>query len=301
MNTLRAGRLTAALITSLAVAGCVIPLPPSESVTTRHNVGDAVPEAIVIGKTTRADVVSLLGEPDSATADHAVMVFGRNSSRGGALILIPGPPAGVLAMGVADVTDRRLVVRFDAQGIVSEATVERKDCWTAAIGAQHGAGSSSWGESEPCLDVWGRDLTAAPPEDARLPSDEGEVVSFDKSTWVIDAQDYRESDNRIGVLAFTERSLVFLSRGLSFQDPEGSWIKGKPRLPLKPGLKIPYAQIVRIEPKKSAFIRFFVVESTGRRFDLFLTVEPEAKAEELKARVDLWRAAVGRDPLPPMR
>jgi len=302
MNAVRAARLVAAMMACAAVAGCVIPLPSGESATTRRNVGDSAPESIIVGKTTRAEVVSLLGEPDSASQDGALMVFGRDTTRGGVMIVLPGAPAGFLAVGWTDVTNRRLVVRFDAHGLVSDATMERKDCVRGVVGMATGSGG--WGvESAPCLDVGGQDLTA-PAEDARLPTDEGEIARYDMSTWTIDAQSFREGDvRRVGVLAIADRSLVFLWK---WQVRGGVVTQEKQPVRLKPGVTIPYTQMVRIEIVKFGFSRLLIVESRGRHFDMFqvpgraftTNVETEAAAEELKMRADRWRARAGVEPLP---
>ena len=103
---------------------------------------------MVVGQTTRTQVLLALGEPDGHAADDSWFVYGAVERRGG---LRWAYVAGVVGGGgdIGPIGDwdssRRLTIRFDESGIVSGASVEQRNCTSG-----HG-----------CLDVAGGDISRA--------------------------------------------------------------------------------------------------------------------------------------------
>ncbi len=143
----------AILMATLLLTACPVPIPP-HSLGTRENVADMVPAFIQERKTTREDVFMRLGEPDAVAIDDSWVVYGYGKSQGGvAFVMAAGSGAGgVLVEGAYY---RRLIIRFDPNGVVAFATLETKACPHYAGGV-----NSQGGESYPCLDIWGKDIPA---------------------------------------------------------------------------------------------------------------------------------------------
>jgi hypothetical protein len=103
-------------------------------------------QPIEVGKTRRADVLLVLGEPDGRAADDSWFTYGsvRTQEIGGALILIAD------VIGEEHVSSRvnRLTVRFDATGVLSKVDFEQGQC-------------SGFMAARGCLNVKGHELTAA--------------------------------------------------------------------------------------------------------------------------------------------
>ena len=122
MRGLLASALAALL---LGLSGCVpIPtLPFGDKEWSRQNIGDSVPGFIVIGQTTRADVMLALGDPDRRAENDTRFFYVRTPEEGGIAFLVGGGMRG----GVigTPLTFRLLTIRFDASGVVSEAKSEK--------------------------------------------------------------------------------------------------------------------------------------------------------------------------------
>src|SRR5215469_13361685 len=120
--------LVGLMAASLAnLAGCVIlPIPVARSsgavATYRSNVDDQVSATLVRGSTTRRQVLLDLGEPDGRGADDRWFTYQSVSRRGGLhWAYIIGAEGGGGSIGSIDNWDtaRRLTIRFDDRGVVS--------------------------------------------------------------------------------------------------------------------------------------------------------------------------------------
>lgn len=140
------------LVTGMFLSGCVIPVPyPSGYYGPRRNVGYAVPDFIVSGKTTREEVLLALGQADGRALDESWLSFGVVYRKGG-VVIATYPPVGP---DFDSYETRRLVVFFDELGVVESAQVESKACdevrWPILKEPRF---------STPCIDAAGGDLPA---------------------------------------------------------------------------------------------------------------------------------------------
>jgi outer membrane protein assembly factor BamE (lipoprotein component of BamABCDE complex) len=118
------------IFVALMLSGCVpIPIPAlGYSSDSRTNLADRVPESIVNGKTTRADVLLALGVPDLYAPDGGWMVYRSARHTGGvAFVAGGGYTAGVVG-AINSYENRLLVVRFDANSIVVDVALENETC-----------------------------------------------------------------------------------------------------------------------------------------------------------------------------
>lgn len=125
----------------MLLGGCV-PIPPRHAPTARANVPRGLPDWLQPGRTTLADVLLHLGEPDSTTDDERTLVWVSVDRLGGGLLLIR---AGSATGGLAAVAERyrRLVVRFGGDRIVTERWLQSAVCTSGMWGA--GTASSEFG------------------------------------------------------------------------------------------------------------------------------------------------------------
>ena len=110
----------------LLLTGCVpIPVPPlGDRAGSRGNLTDQVPEFIVIGKTSRVEVLLVLGEPDQTTDNDRQFIYRRLSEEGGIAFMYGGGGRGGVT-GVP-VTLRVLSLNFSENGVVSNARVGKR-------------------------------------------------------------------------------------------------------------------------------------------------------------------------------
>lgn len=113
-----------ALLLSL-LSGCLpIPvLPFGDTEGSRQNITDTVPDFLVIGKTTRADVLLMLGDPDEKTHNDGRFLYFRETEEGGIAFLVGG--AGRGAVAGTPVTFRVLTVAFDRAGVVADVKARK--------------------------------------------------------------------------------------------------------------------------------------------------------------------------------
>jgi hypothetical protein len=138
--------------------GCVVipvPVPRSSGPTksSRVEVSNTLPEQIIAGQTTRAQVLLLLGEPDGRGDLDRWFTYGSRVGRGGvgwALFIAAGLGYGGGAAGVAKLgdwnTSRRVIIHFDGAGLVSDVDFAEKNCTE---------------DNRNCLDAGGREIIAA--------------------------------------------------------------------------------------------------------------------------------------------
>jgi hypothetical protein len=128
--------------------GCIVPYATPKMLDTgsRSQVPPAAQQGMEVGKTTRVDVLLALGEPDGRAADDSWFSYGSSRSSG----------AGVFVFLLFDAADinhvnsqvSRLVIRFDASGLVADVLWQHSDC-------------SGMNVAQGCVDVRGTDLLAA--------------------------------------------------------------------------------------------------------------------------------------------
>ena len=144
--------VAAILISCIPVPYVVLPGPLSDS---RTNVPTEVPTSIVVGSTTRREVLLALGEPDGRGTNDRWYSYGSAVGQGGAGVFAVGAGGGGAMAGYASretVEFHRFLVRFTELGIVSDVALETKRCpsWSSLIGA-----------TVPCLDIRGYDVDSA--------------------------------------------------------------------------------------------------------------------------------------------
>jgi len=156
------GRLTgraliaaAGVVTGLLLSACpFFPIPPGLQHGTRESLGENVPKFIVSGKTTREDVLAVLGAADGAALDESWWSYGSAQGAGGVGVGVMTPSGGGL-LGVEAVEHRRLVLFFDRRGVVKRVLFEKRMC---PVGVVATTGPRGMEETQPCLDPTGRDL-----------------------------------------------------------------------------------------------------------------------------------------------
>lgn len=149
-NVLRSSIL--AVMASVSLAGCPVPVPAGYWGSSRQNVPGMVPAFIRPAETTREDLMMHLGEPDSVADDESWISYGSAYTYGG-VVLIMAAGGGMGAVATGGKRYRRLIVPFDFQGFAVQPIFEEKDCMFGSFFL----GNAS-GDSEPCLDIWGSDL-----------------------------------------------------------------------------------------------------------------------------------------------
>ncbi len=112
-------------LTALTLSGCLpIPvLPFGDAENSRQNITDKVPDFIVVGKTTRADVLLLLGDPDRKKDKDERFLYFRQSEEGGIAFLVGG--AGRGGVVGTPVSFRVLTLVFDGSGVVVRAKARK--------------------------------------------------------------------------------------------------------------------------------------------------------------------------------
>lgn len=145
----------------ILMSACIpIPLVSGYDADSRQNIPARVPEFVVQGKTTRADVVLALGEPDRYADDGSWLLYGSDYSQGGlALVAVGAAPGAVGAFGIAEekMRYRLLIFRFDAAGVVSSTALTEKYCPEWSMVAAPGPDSAPI----PCFDLSGDKLAVS--------------------------------------------------------------------------------------------------------------------------------------------
>lgn len=188
---------------AVSLSGCLI-VPyeaPQGSVGPRQDVPAAVPDTIVKGKTTRDEVLRDEGKPDFQGDAADWFVYASASKESGLGLFFCAAANSNAGCGDArrQVWDyRRLVVRFDAAGVVSDVHVDSASClrWTR-----------NYGSPVPCLDLRGDDLRR---EDALATVEKGKNVltTYQSVRWPAD----QENDCTFyGELIVTQAALYFVA------------------------------------------------------------------------------------------
>ena len=202
--TRRTCALVSVVATTCALAGCIpFATPALLDSSSRGDITIAAQQKLEVGRTTRVDVLLALGEPDGRAVDDSWFAYGsaRSSEVGAFAFLI------VSGFGFEHVSTEvsRLIVRFDARGVVSSADLDRSKC--GGFMAAHG-----------CQDVRGGEIAAA---DAALAGGEKVVLlSYATSHVVEGTPDRCDIDfgkkGIDGPLALTDRAIVMRDSKLAY-------------------------------------------------------------------------------------
>ena len=123
MSARNLAALGLALALTLATSGClIIPTPEYDSGKARANINKKTPQRFEPGKTTRAEVMMALGEPDAVTPDERKLAY--RSEKVCGLWFVGG---GYSAAGGTITKDRYFVAEFDERGVLLKA--ERSSTW----------------------------------------------------------------------------------------------------------------------------------------------------------------------------
>ncbi len=245
----------AIVVVGMALAGCVIPLSARDA-DSRQNIGDTVPDFIVVGKTTRADVLLTLGEPDDASDNGLWFAYTRSSREGGFLFLVSGQGGPSSEKMVS----RRVIVTFDEAGVVTSTKYERVP-WTAGeVGAGPSMSRGPWASGEYLF-----------PTDSSGVSGEGGIIAgkaFAPALWHKGIRGWAE------VKAFhleppaIEGSLFVGDNAVFFFSPNAD----NKSTPL---LKLPYTDIADVYIEKFGLNRRVVVKRTDGSYESFSVVQRE--------------------------
>ena len=189
------------LLLALAMTGCVpIIYPARYEKPSRQNLTDTVPAFIETGRTTMADVVLALGDPDTVAADESWIAYAsayREGGGGAVLVLAGGGQVGLLGGARKQMLYRRLLVRFDAVGIVLAATLDVVKCGNNEYFLGQDVGSAP-----PCFDVDSRDIAAAELTTRLLAQGETNVVVFNQAEWL--------ATHERGMVAISDTAIHFV-------------------------------------------------------------------------------------------
>jgi hypothetical protein len=189
------------LLLALAMSGCVpIVYSARYDKPSRQNLTDEVPAFIEQGRSTMADVLLALGDPDTVAADESWVAYTstyREGGGGAALVLVGGGQAGLLGAARRQMLYRRLLLRFDAAGVVTAATLDLVHCGTTDYFFGTAAGSEP-----PCVDVTGIELLARDVADRLQEAGETNTVIYPQVEWV--------TTHERGMLAVTDTAVRFV-------------------------------------------------------------------------------------------
>jgi len=206
--------LRAGLLIVLLASGCVfVPIPEQRTAGphpgSRTNITEQPPRNIVIGQTTRTEVLLMLGEPDGSGLQEEWFTYGSVAERGGlhwADVWV-GFGFGGGPLDNWD-TSRRLTVRFDARGIVSDVAVDQKNCNAS---------------ERDCLQVRGGDLAEADARAAALAA-AGTVIATYKDFELLGPLRHGCGSHPLGANLEMDGPLTLGERGLVWQSQTKRWV-----------------------------------------------------------------------------
>lgn len=194
-------RALGVLLLALAMSGCVpIIYGARYEASSRQNLTDEVPAFIEAGRTTMAEVVLALGDPDTVAADESWVAYAsayREGGGGAALVLAGGSQMGLLGGAREQMLYRRLLVRFDAAGLVTSASLDLVHCGNNEFFLGVTAGSDP-----PCFDVSGLELLARDVAHRLQEAGETNTVIYPRVEWV--------TTHQRGMLAVTDTAVRFV-------------------------------------------------------------------------------------------
>jgi hypothetical protein len=257
----------------------------------RTNVPEAVALWIVAGQTTRRDVLLGLGDPDGKAPDEHWFTYGSAISHGG----IEGAAVGfgnAGSLGRESVEYRRLIVRFDDNGVVSSVDWQNKRC------TEYPQGSDSTGyvTTVPCVDIQGNDLTSGAIAAADTTAAES-LAQFDRVSWWTYPRGERPCADHyvsyhelpsIGRMEITRNSLMLVALPPQYQQADYSVIQhpaGRVTIPLSEIKSVIMKGRMIVEQKNGSCLYAEVFKG---RFGAVMKVPSEKK---MKAASELLQKA----------
>jgi hypothetical protein len=233
----------------VCTSGCLIlPTPEFNSGKARANITKKTPARFELGKTTRAEVVLGLGEPDAVSPDESKLAYRSEKICG--LWFVGGQGGG--ASG-AFTKDRYLVAEFDARGVLLK--LERSATW---------AGSSA----APTV------LSQAAMADATAPaaaSPQTAIRLQKPARWLAGMDGYKPAG---ATTTLGEPGQLLLS------DSELSFVSGTEFANVGPALALPYGAIATVRVDKFGFGRRLVVRSCSGEVHAFEVLGPKGLAQD---------------------
>jgi len=193
------------LFVCMALAGCVVPTFPAfdrQQATNRQDAFDRLSDVVVPGQTTKADVLSRLGEPDRRGIGDRWFLYQWTNKQVGAIVGFPLP----VLIQVTPRSAKAIVIDFDDGGIVSSAANAAYNRTCFGLGERDGeyycTGQDEYLNWRRLLDRDRVDTTAG----ALVEADEGVLEAFAIAA-------YHDGDHWVdGAAVVTNRALVFLDR-----------------------------------------------------------------------------------------
>ncbi len=149
-----------ALLSVVLLGGC-IPIPPHHAPFSRGNVPEEIPGWLESGRSTLADALFQLGEPDDYSPDGRTLGWVNiNRLGGGVLLFAAGGSAA--AVGALGERSRRLVVQFDGNGVVTDRWLETDACVSGFWGVGNRAEEFGGHCPPPLADTGSRPNTESP-------------------------------------------------------------------------------------------------------------------------------------------
>jgi hypothetical protein len=256
-----------------------------------------LPEHLVVGQTTRTQVLLVLGEPDGGAVDESWFVYGTIERRGGlrwAWVAAVGAGYGAGAAGGGLLgnwdSSRRLIIRFDANGVVSDTSIEQRNCTTGNSGG------------DLCLDVAGGDMSRAdaaqkalapgpdhiPTEEEmrqaaqqRLPADEHVDQILSHAVWFgatrsifARARKQIKGEAPYGEIVVTEKSFRFADqadKAPAHPDGRGATVE------------IPYAELEAVQVGTWGWNKWVMIRTKDGHEQFFAITEPSSTTVDRKS------------------
>lgn len=244
--------LAFAMALLVCTPGCLIlPTPEFNSGNARANINKQTPKQFAPGKTTRAEIILALGEPDAVSPDESKLAYRSEKVCGFWFV-----GAGYSGAGGTIQKDRYLVAEFDGQGMLQ--TMER---------------SATWAGSSPTATVVAPVATAnasapsgAPPQAA--------IRMQKPARWLAGMDGYKPS-GATGVLG-EPGQLILMDAKLEFTS--NSQFANSP-----PALALDYEKIVEVRVDKYIFGRRLVIRCRGDEVHSFDVLGPKAMSTDKQA------------------
>jgi len=244
--------LALAMALLVCTPGCLIlPTPEFNTGNARANINKKTPNQFESGKTTRAEVVMALGEPDAVSPDESKLAY--RSEKVCGLWFVGGYGS---AAGGTITKDRCLIAEFDPQGVLVK--VERS---ATLVGPSQAV----------------RALSQAAPTDSVAKTDASlqTTVRLQKpARWLAGVDGYKPRGaasmlGEAGQLLLTDAELQFISNSQFANAP--------------PALTLAYVTMVEVRVDKYVFGRRLVVRCHGDEVHSFDVLGPRAMATDKQA------------------
>jgi hypothetical protein len=284
-------------LTSMIFVACMpVPLLRGDEDYSRNNIGDKVPEFVVPGKTTRADVLLSLGEPDGASENGIQFTYTRVTSNGGLGFAI----STSTLYRAEGMTYRRLIILFDETGIVTSAKHEQVSCSErdltpdSRLGLTPTPGSRRQNLVSTCLNVSGQDALLKNSADSFLGNENIDGRIFAPAVWHQGTPSFSEVKEHRWFFGDTPGSLVVGDGSILFFSSNADRKS-------EPLLKLAYVEIGDVYVETfifGSYPRLVVKDVSGHYASFWITSSfstdsklTERAAELVKSR---WRAATAK-------